>query len=186
MRVIFLPVDVGETEAEVAESGTNGNVGHRNVGSGAECLVAQLAFHEGQRAGHFFALPGNPGCTLFMFGAFGFEYRGCCGIAQTIGQRLPALHLGALTIRGGKELVVRGDVVDVFNNDPRIEQRGVVIKQQDRNLAQRIDIGNTTVFHPGGVDHEVHFDLFFCQHNSDLADEGAGVGADQLHCMHSE
>ena len=183
VRVGVSPVDVGKTKVQIAQGDADSDVSHRKMSAHAIGLVTEFLGHEFEPTGDLALLAGDPVIAFLPLGALGFLEGRSRRFADTIGQGFPAFDFGALTVGGREQLVVRGDVVDVFDNDPRIKQRGVFIKHQDRNLAQGVECGHLGFFQPRGIDYELVFDLFFCQHDAYLAHKRAGMGADQLHYM---
>jgi hypothetical protein len=181
--LVFLPVDVREAEVQVAERYADGDVGQREMGSHTVGFFAQLGFHEAQAARYFFMLAFDPDGALFFFGSLGFEQDGDCCIAQAVRERFPALDLGAFAIRGGEQFVVRRDIVDMLDDDTRVEERGVSINHQYGDFAKWIEVRYLAVFLPGRVNHKLVFHFLLGQNDSDLAYKRAGMGADQLHCV---
>jgi len=104
-------------------------------------------------------------------------------VTDTVGDGFPALDLDTFAVGRGEELVVRGDAVDVLDDDPRIEERGVVVEDEDRNLAKRIEVRDAAALQPRRVDQEIVVNLLFRQDDAHLAHVRAGMGADQVHRM---
>ncbi|EXI73943.1 MAG: hypothetical protein AW07_02081 [Candidatus Accumulibacter sp. SK-11] len=97
-----------------------------------------------------------------------------CGVTCAVGERLPAFDFGTFAVGSGHQFVVRSDVVKVLDDDARIKQDGVVVEDEDRNLAERIDVGHLVFRRPRRVDLEVVVDLFLSQDDPRLADVGTG------------
>ena len=86
----FLPANVREAEAQVAERGADRDVGERNVGAKAIGFLAQFLGHEFQAARDLAVLAGDPVVTLLAIRAFAFEEGGGGGVADAIGDELPS------------------------------------------------------------------------------------------------
>ena len=76
---------------------------------------------------------------------------------------------GALAVRFGHQLVVRRDAVDIFDDHPRVEKHCRIVKNQDRNLAERVDAGNLGFGCPGRVDLEFVIDFLLGQNDAHFA-----------------
>jgi len=92
------------------------------MGTDTKGLFTKFLGHELQTADDLGTLTLDPAFALLFWRALGFEKGGCGGVADTVSQRFPALDFGPFAVGGGEEFVIWGDVVDVFDNDPGVEE----------------------------------------------------------------
>jgi hypothetical protein len=116
--VLFLPVDFGKAEYQVAERASDSHVGEREMGSHAPGVVGKFARHELQAADDLVFLACNPVAALLRARPLLLEKNQCGRIAHAVSQGLPALDFGTLAILPRHQLVVRGNIVQVLDNHP--------------------------------------------------------------------
>jgi hypothetical protein len=127
-------------------------------------------------------LPRQPaGAALVRLAARVLETDEHGGIEQPVGQRLPAAHVDALPACRRDEALDRREVVEVFDDHARIEDRGAVVEHQTRDLARRIGLRDRGLRRPDVFSLVAVLDALFGENDPNLADVRTGVGADQLH-----
>ena len=100
------PIDVGETEIQIAQSAAHGNIGQAHVVAGAKRFFVQALAHGRQAVVHLAQLAVNPNLAALLVAAtHPMRFQTCRngGVEQTIGQRFPGLHLGAFAAAGGNQ-----------------------------------------------------------------------------------
>jgi len=72
-------------------------------------------------------------------------------------------------------------VIEILDDDARIEHAATVFQHQNRHLAERIEAGNGAVWQPGIFDLELERNFLFQQHHAGFAAIGAGERGDEFH-----
>ena len=73
--------------------------------------------------------------------------------------------------------------VQIFDDDARVEQRGVIVQHQHRNLAQRIEFRDTGRSVARGINYEFVINTLLRQHDANFAAVWAGRRCNQLHVL---
>ena len=124
------PVDFRESEIEVAQGAADSDVGEGEGGTHAPVAVAQLGIHHGQGGGDHLMFAFDPGVAALSNGPLRLHADADGSIHQAVGQGFPTLDFDALAIGLRIELVVRRQVVEVFDDHRRIEDGRLVVEYQ--------------------------------------------------------
>ncbi|MNR23786.1 hypothetical protein D3C85_1408250 [compost metagenome] len=168
------PVEIGKAEVEVAQAATDADVGNAVAVGAAPVALAEVVREGGQAADNLVVLAVDPVGALQCRRAALFDHDIGGGIADAIGQRLPAAGFDQLATFLREQPCYRGNAVQILDDDAGIKQRAAVVQQQDRHLAQRVEFGDVAAGLPGHVQFQRAVDLFLGQHHAHLAGKRAG------------
>src|SRR5512143_2444186 len=130
VRVRAAPVDLGKAQVEVAERAAGRDVGERIALAVAPRALAQLLRELDHAAVDLRALARDPLFALLPRRPLALEEDRARRVADPVGERLPALDRDALPRRLRDEAAHRARAVQVFDDDPRIEEPRAVVEDE--------------------------------------------------------
>nr|GEU28145.1 hypothetical protein [Tanacetum cinerariifolium] len=180
--VVVAPGDVREAEREPAQRATDGHVGQRVVLAGAVRRLAQFFGQRGQAQVHLAQLARDPLLALLLDGALdALEAHGDGRIEDAVGQRFPALDVGAVAAVGRQQLAHGRERVEVFDHHARIDHHAAIFHEQAGHFTQRVELADGGIGGPDIFQFELVVEFFFRQHDAYFADIRTGEGTDEFH-----
>ncbi len=178
--VLRAPLDLGQPEFQPEERAAAGDVAHRQLRTPHRAPRGHRARERRNAHLQLVALPRDPGRVLPRRLALALEKDGHPGVGDAVAQRLVAAHARPFDSRGRNQPRA-GQCIQVLSDDAGVVQAFPVVEDQHRHLGKGVVARHRRVGIPCVLLQEFEGQALLGEHYAHLADERAGLRADELH-----